>query len=127
MPASRAREADWRATLKALKEESVETILINPNIATVQTSEGIADKVYFLPVTPFFVEQVIEKERPDGIFLSFGGQTALNCGVALFRNKVLEKYNVRVLGTPVQSIIDTEDREIFNQKLSEIGVKYIQK
>jgi len=118
MPASRAREADWRATLKALKEESVETILINPNIATVQTSEGIADKVYFLPVTPFFVEQVIEKERPDGIFLSFGGQTALNCGVALFRNKVLEKYNVRVLGTPVQSIIDTEDREIFNQKLS---------
>ncbi|MBZ4657880.1 MAG: carbamoyl-phosphate synthase large subunit, partial [Methermicoccus sp.] len=111
--------------LKALKEESVETILINPNIATVQTSEGIADKVYFLPVTPFFVERVIEKERPDGIFLSFGGQTALNCGVALFRNKVLEKYNVRVLGTPVQSIIDTEDREIFNQKLSEIGVKYI--
>jgi len=122
-----AGEFDYSGSqaLKALKEESVETILINPNIATVQTSEGIADKVYFLPVTPFFVERVIEKERPDGIFLSFGGQTALNCGVALFRNKVLEKYNVRVLGTPVQSIIDTEDREIFNQKLSEIGVKYI--
>ncbi|HOV35620.1 MAG TPA: carbamoyl-phosphate synthase (glutamine-hydrolyzing) large subunit [Dysgonamonadaceae bacterium] len=122
-----AGEFDYSGSqaLKALKEESVETILINPNIATVQTSEGIADKVYFLPVTPFFVERVIEKEHPDGIFLSFGGQTALNCGVALFRNKVLEKYNVRVLGTPVQSIIDTEDREIFNQKLSEIGVKYI--
>ena len=122
-----AGEFDYSGSqaLKALREEGVFTVLINPNIATVQTSEGIADKVYFLPVTPDFVEKVIEKERPDGIFLSFGGQTALNCGVALFKNKVLEKYNVRVLGTPVQAIIDTEDREIFNQKLSEIGVKYI--
>jgi len=123
-----AGEFDYSGSqaLKALKEEGIETVLINPNIATVQTSEGIADKVYFLPVTPDFVERVIEKERPDGVFLSFGGQTALNCGVALFRDKIFEKYNVRVLGTPVQSIIDTEDREIFNQKLSEISVKYIQ-
>lgn len=122
-----AGEFDYSGSqaLKALKEEGIETVLINPNIATVQTSEGIADKVYFLPVTPDFVEKVIEKERPDSIFLSFGGQTALNCGVALYKSKVLEKYNVRVLGTPVQSIIDTEDREIFNQKLSEINVKYI--
>ncbi len=122
-----AGEFDYSGSqaLKALKEEGIETVLINPNIATVQTSEGIADKVYFLPVTPDFVERVIEKERPDSIFLSFGGQTALNCGVALYKNKVLEKYNVRVLGTPVQSIIDTEDREIFNQKLAEINVKYI--
>ncbi len=122
-----AGEFDYSGSqaLKALKEEGIETILINPNIATVQTSEGIADKVYFLPVTPDFVERVIEKERPDGVFLSFGGQTALNCGVALYRDKIFEKYNVRVLGTPVQSIIDTEDREIFNKKLSEIDVKYI--
>ena len=122
-----AGEFDYSGSqaLKALKEEGIETVLINPNIATVQTSEGIADKVYFLPVTPDFVERVIEKERPDGVFLSFGGQTALNCGVALYKDKVFEKYGVRVLGTPVQSIIDTEDREIFNQKLSEIGVKYI--
>lgn len=122
-----AGEFDYSGSqaLKALKEEGVHTVLINPNIATVQTSEGIADKVYFLPVTPDFVERVIEKERPDGVFLSFGGQTALNCGVALFRSKVFEKYNVKVLGTPVQSIIDTEDREIFNQKLSEIDVNYI--
>ncbi|MBP1637685.1 MAG: carbamoyl-phosphate synthase large subunit, partial [Bacteroidetes bacterium] len=122
-----AGEFDYSGSqaLKALREEGVETILINPNIATVQTSDGIADKVYFLPVTPDFVEQVIEKERPDGIFLSFGGQTALNCGVTLYQTKILEKYNVKVLGTPVQSIIDTEDREIFNQKLSEIDVKYI--
>ncbi len=122
-----AGEFDYSGSqaLKALKEEGIETVLINPNIATVQTSEGIADKVYFLPVTPDFVERVIEKERPDGIFLSFGGQTALNCGVALFKDKIFEKYNLRVLGTPVQSIIDTEDREIFNQKLSEIDVKYI--
>ena len=122
-----AGEFDYSGSqaLKALKEEGIETILINPNIATVQTSEGIADKVYFLPVTPDFVERVIEKERPDGVFLSFGGQTALNCGVALYKNKVFEKYNIKVLGTPVQSIIDTEDREIFNQKLSEIDVKYI--
>ena len=122
-----AGEFDYSGSqaLKALKEEGIETVLINPNIATVQTSEGIADKVYFLPVTPDFVERVIEKERPDGVFLSFGGQTALNCGVALYKDKVFEKYGVRVLGTPVQSIIDTEDREIFNRKLSEIDVKYI--
>ncbi|MFM2293077.1 MAG: hypothetical protein RIS29_2890 [Bacteroidota bacterium] len=122
-----AGEFDYSGSqaLKALKEEGIETILINPNIATVQTSEGIADRVYFLPVTPDFVERVIEKERPDGVFLSFGGQTALNCGVALYKDKIFEKYGVRVLGTPVQSIIDTEDREIFNSKLSEIDVKYI--
>ncbi len=122
-----AGEFDYSGSqaLKALKEEGIETVLINPNIATVQTSEGIADKVYFLPVTPDFVERVIEKERPDGVFLSFGGQTALNCGVALYRDKIFEKYGVRVLGTPVQSIIDTEDREIFNSKLAQIDVKYI--
>jgi carbamoyl-phosphate synthase large subunit len=122
-----AGEFDYSGSqaLKALKEEGIETVLINPNIATVQTSEGIADRVYFLPVTPEFVERVIEKERPDGIFLSFGGQTALNCGVALYKNKTLEKYGVQVLGTPVQAIIDTEDRDIFNRKLAEIGVKYI--
>lgn len=122
-----AGEFDYSGSqaLKALKEENIFTVLINPNIATVQTSEGIADKVYFLPVTPEFVEKVIKKERPDGIFLSFGGQTALNCGVKLFQSKIFEKYNVQVLGTPIQAIIDTEDREIFNQKLSEIDVKYI--
>lgn len=122
-----AGEFDYSGSqaLKALREEGISTVLINPNIATVQTSEGIADKVYFLPVTPEFVERVIEKERPDGIFLSFGGQTALNCGVALYRTGILEKYGVEVLGTPVQAIIDTEDREIFNQKLSEINVNYI--
>lgn len=122
-----AGEFDYSGSqaLKALKEENIFTVLINPNIATVQTSEGIADKVYFLPVTPEFVEKVIKKERPDGVFLSFGGQTALNCGVKLFQSKVFEKYNVQVLGTPIQAIIDTEDREIFNQKLSEIEVKYI--
>lgn len=122
-----AGEFDYSGSqaLKALKEENVQTILINPNIATVQTSEGIADKVYFLPVTPEYVEKVIQKERPDGVFLSFGGQTALNCGVSLFKSKIFEKYNVKVLGTPIQSIIDTEDREIFNTKLSEIDVKYI--
>lgn len=122
-----AGEFDYSGSqaLKALREEGIQTILINPNIATVQTSEGVADRVYFLPVTPDFVEKVIEKERPDAIFLSFGGQTALNCGVALYRSGVFEKYGIRVLGTPVQSIIDTEDREIFNQKLAEINVKYI--
>jgi carbamoyl-phosphate synthase large subunit len=108
-----------------MKEEGVKTILINPNIATVQTSEGVADQVYFLPVTPFFVEKVIEKERPDGILLAFGGQTALNCGVALYQQGILEKYNVQVLGTPVQAIIDTEDRELFVEKLNEIDVKTI--
>lgn len=122
-----AGEFDYSGSqaLKALKEEGIETVLINPNIATVQTSEGIADKIYFLPVTPYFVEKVIQKEQPDGLFLSFGGQTALNCGVNLFENKVLEKYNLKVLGTPVQSIIDTEDREIFVHKLDQIDVKTI--
>lgn len=119
-----AGEFDYSGSqaLKALKEEKIETILINPNIATIQTSTDIADRIYFLPVTPFFVEQVIIKEKPDGILLAFGGQTALNCGVALFRQGILEKYNVKVLGTPVQSIIDTEDREIFSGKLAEIDV-----
>ena len=111
--------------LKALKEEGVETVLVNPNIATVQTSEGIADNIYFLPVTPYFVERVIAKERPDGILLSFGGQTALNCGVELYKNGILERYGIKVLGTPVQAIIDTEDREKFIQRLDEIGVKTI--
>ena len=122
-----AGEFDYSGSqaLKALREEGVKTVLINPNIATVQTSEGVADKVYFLPVTPEFVERVIQKERPDGIFLSFGGQTALNCGVALYKGGILEKYNIEVLGTPVQAIIDTEDREIFNSKLAEINVNYI--
>ncbi len=122
-----AGEFDYSGSqaLKALKEEGVYTILINPNIATIQTSEGIADKVYFLPVTPEYVEQVIVKERPQGILLAFGGQTALNCGVQLYRSGVLEKYNVQVLGTPVQAIIDTEDREKFVEKLDEIGVKTI--
>ena len=122
-----AGEFDYSGSqaLKALREEGVETVLINPNIATVQTSEGVADQIYFLPVQPYFVEEVIKKERPDGILLSFGGQTALNCGVELYRNGILDKYNVRVLGTPVQAIIDTEDRELFVEKLDEIGVKTI--
>ena len=111
--------------LKALKEEGIHSVLINPNIATVQTSKDVADTVYFQPVTPEFVERVIEKERPDGILLSFGGQTALNCGVALYENGVLEKYGVKVLGTPVQAIIDTEDRDLFVKRLDEIGVKTI--
>ena len=120
-----AGEFDYSGSqaLKALREEGIYSVLINPNIATVQTSEGVADKIYYLPVTPEFVEQVIEKERPDGILLSFGGQTALNCGVALYKSGVLEKYNVQVLGTPVQAIINTEDREIFAGKLAEINVK----
>jgi carbamoyl-phosphate synthase large subunit len=119
-----AGEFDYSGSqaLKALKEEGVETILINPNIATIQTSENIADKIYFLPVTPYFVEEVIKKEKPQGILLAFGGQTALNCGVALFQSGVLEKYNIEVVGTPVQSIIDTEDRDIFRQMLGEINV-----
>lgn len=119
-----AGEFDYSGSqaLKALKEEEIFTILINPNIATIQTSESIADRVYFLPVTPYFVERVIEKERPDGVMLSFGGQTALNCGVSLFRNGVFNKYGVRVLGTPVETIIDTEDRDLFCRKLGEIGV-----
>jgi len=122
-----AGEFDYSGSqaLKALKEEGIHSVLINPNIATVQTSEGVADRVYFLPVTPYFVEKVIEKEQPDGILLSFGGQTALNCGVALYQSGVLEKYNVQVLGTPVQAIIDTEDRELFVEKLDEINVNTI--
>ena len=122
-----AGEFDYSGSqaLKALKEEGVETVLINPNIATVQTSDGVADQVYFLPVQPYFVEKVIEKERPDGIVLAFGGQTALNCGVELYQSGVLEKYNVKVLGTPVQAIMDTEDRELFVKKLDEINVKTI--
>ena len=123
-----AGEFDYSGSqaLKALKEEGIETILINPNIATVQTSEGVADQIYFLPVTSYFVEKVIAKERPDGIMLAFGGQTALNCGVALYKEGVLAKYEVEVLGTPVQAIIDTEDRELFVERLNEINVKTIQ-
>lgn len=122
-----AGEFDYSGSqaLKALREEGVETVLINPNIATVQTSEGVADQIYFLPVQPYFVERVIEKERPDGILLSFGGQTALNCGVELYKSGVLEKYGVRVLGTPVHAIMDTEDRELFVERLNEIDVKTI--
>ncbi|WP_314787260.1 carbamoyl-phosphate synthase (glutamine-hydrolyzing) large subunit [Segatella buccae] len=122
-----AGEFDYSGSqaLKALREEGIKTVLINPNIATVQTSEGVADQIYFLPVQPYFVERVIQKERPDGILLSFGGQTALNCGVELYRSRVLEKYGVKVLGTPVQAIMDTEDRELFVEKLDEIDVKTI--
>ena len=122
-----AGEFDYSGSqaLKAMKEEGITTVLINPNIATVQTSEGFADKIYFLPVTPYFVEKVIAKEHPDGILLAFGGQTALNCGVELYRSGVLEKYDVEVLGTPVQAIMDTEDRELFVHKLDEIGIKTI--
>jgi carbamoyl-phosphate synthase large subunit len=120
-----AGEFDYSGTqaLKALREEGIRTVLINPNIATVQTSEGMADKIYFLPVTPFFVEKVIEKEKPDGILLSFGGQTALNCGIALHKSGIIQKYDVTVLGTQVQAILDTEDRELFTRKLDEISVK----
>lgn len=117
-----AGEFDYSGSqaLKAMKEEGIHTVLINPNIATVQTSEGIADTIYFLPVTPYFVEKVIEKERPDGILLAFGGQTALNCGVELQQSGVLDKYGVKVLGTPVQAIMDTEDRELFVKKLDQL-------
>ena len=122
-----AGEFDYSGSqaLKAMKEEGITTVLINPNIATVQTSEGFADKIYFLPVTPYFVEKVIAKEQPDGILLAFGGQTALNCGVELYRSGILEKYGVEVLGTPVQAIMDTEDRELFVRKLDEIDVRTI--
>ncbi len=122
-----AGEFDYSGSqaLKAMKEEGITTVLINPNIATVQTSEGFADKIYFLPVTPYFVEKVLAKERPDGILLAFGGQTALNCGVELYRSGILEKFDVEVLGTPVQAIMDTEDRELFVHKLDEIGIKTI--
>ena len=127
MKIGEAGEFDYSGSqaLKALREEGIRTVLINPNIATVQTSEGVADEIYFLPVQPYFVEKVIAKERPDGILLAFGGQTALNCGVELYKTGVLEKYNVKVLGTPVQAIMDTEDRELFVKKLDEIGVKTI--
>ncbi|MDE7495958.1 MAG: ATP-grasp domain-containing protein, partial [Muribaculaceae bacterium] len=122
-----AGEFDYSGSqaLKAMKEENIHTVLINPNIATVQTSDEFADKIYFLPVTPYFVKKVIEKERPDGIFLAFGGQTALNCGVQLYQSGVLEEYGVEVLGTPVQTIMDTEDRELFVKRLDEIDVKTI--
>ncbi|MDX1315738.1 MAG: ATP-grasp domain-containing protein, partial [Eudoraea sp.] len=120
-----AGEFDYSGSqaLKALKEEGVRTVLINPNIATVQTSEEVADEIYFLPVTPYFVEKVIQKEKPQGILLAFGGQTALNCGVELYKSGILEKYDLEVLGTPVQAIMDTEDRELFAGKLKEINVK----
>ena len=120
-----AGEFDYSGSqcLKALREESIETVLVNPNIATIQTSEGMADKIYFLPVTPYFVEKVIEKEKPDGIMLSFGGQTALNCGVALANSNVFEKHNVKVLGTQIDAIKNTEDRELFVKKLTEINLK----
>jgi carbamoyl-phosphate synthase large subunit len=123
-----AGEFDYSGSqaLKALREEGIRTVLINPNIATVQTSEGIADIIYFLPVTPYFVEKVIEKEKPDGILLAFGGQTALNCGIALYKSGALERHHVRVLGTPVQAIMDTEDRDLFIKKLNEIDVRTIQ-
>src|SRR5690348_16774793 len=121
-----AGEFDYSGSqaMKALKEEGVSTILVNPNIATVQTSAALADRVYFLPVTPYFVAQVIERERPDAIALGFGGQTALNCGLSLFRSGVLKNFNVEVLGTPIETIEATEDRALFCKKLSEIGVAY---
>ena len=120
-----AGEFDYSGSqaIKALKQECIKTILVNPNIATIQTSENLADVVYFLPVTPEFVEKIIEKEKPDSILLGFGGQTALNCGVALFKKKVFEKYNIKVLGTPVQAIKNTEDRELFIHELEKINVK----
>ncbi|MBR5454370.1 MAG: carbamoyl phosphate synthase large subunit, partial [Rikenellaceae bacterium] len=120
-----AGEFDYSGSqaLKALREEGISTVLINPNIATIQTSEGIADSVYFLPVTPHFVEEIIKKEQPDGILLAFGGQTALNCGTELYQSGVLEKYGVEVLGTSVEAIMATEDRDLFVKKLDEINVK----
>lgn len=122
-----AGEFDYSGSqaLKVLREEGISSVLINPNIATYQTSEGVADKVYFLPITPFFVEKIIAKEQPDGILLSFGGQTALNCGVELYQRGVLEKYGVKVLGTPVSVIMDTEDRELFVNRLDEININTI--
>ncbi|KUL05551.1 MAG: Carbamoyl-phosphate synthase large subunit, partial [Proteiniphilum sp. 51_7] len=120
-----AGEFDYSGSqaLKAMREEGIETVLINPNIATIQTSEGVANKVYFLPITPYFVEKVIEKEQPDGILLAFGGQTALNCGTELYLSGVLERHGVRVLGTTVEAIMITEDRDLFVKKLNEIAVK----
>src|SRR5438270_1699870 len=119
-----AGEFDYSGSqaIKALKEEKIKTVLINPNIATIQTSKFLADEVYFLPVTPFFVEQIIEKEKPDGILLSFGGQTALNCGIELFSSGVLERYNVRILGTPISAIMLTEDRQAFAQHLQQLDI-----
>src|SRR3989344_3671395 len=118
-----AGEFDYSGSqaIKALKEEGIKSIVVNPNIATVQTSEFLADEVYFLPVTPYFVEKIIEKEKPDGIFLSFGGQTSLNCGIELYKKNVFKKHNVRILGTPVESIILTEDREKFARHLKKIN------
>ena len=123
-----AGEFDYSGSqaLKALKEEGISTVLINPNIATVQTSEGIADKIYFLPVTSYFVEKIIEKEKPDGVMLSFGGQTALNCGIEAYRKGIFKKHNVKILGTPIEAVINTEDRKEFIKKLNEINVKTIQ-
>src|SRR3989338_286651 len=120
-----AGEFDYSGSqcIKALKEEGIKTILINPNIATIQTSENMADKVYFLPITTEFVERVIAKEKPDGILLSFGGQTALNCGIELYTRGILKKYNVEILGSPIRSIITTEDRDLFVKPLTEINVK----
>ena len=120
-----AGEFDYSGSqaLKALREEGISSVLINPNIATIQTSEGVADQVYFLPITPYFVEEVIKKERPDGILLAFGGQTALNCGTELYQSGVLDKYGVKVLGTSVEAIMITEDRDLFVKKLKEIDVK----
>ena len=120
-----AGEFDYSGSqaLKALREEGISSVLVNPNIATIQTSEGIADQVYFLPVTPYFVEEIIKKEHPDGILLAFGGQTALNCGAELYTNGVLDKYGVRVLGTSVEAIMYTEDRDLFVKKLDEIEMK----
>ena len=120
-----AGEFDYSGSqaLKALREEGISTVLLNPNIATIQTSEGVADKVYFLPITPYFVEEVIKKEQPDGILLAFGGQTALNCGTELYTNGTLAKYGVQVLGTSVEAIMYTEDRDLFVKKLTEIDIK----
>lgn len=120
-----AGEFDYSGSqaLKAMKEEGIKTVLINPNIATIQTSEGIADQVYFLPITPYFVEEIFKKEQPDGILLAFGGQTALNCGTELYNKGILKKYNVQVLGTSVEAIMNTEDRDLFVKKLNEIDVK----
>src|SRR5258708_2968484 len=120
-----AGEFDYSGTqaIKALKKEGKRVVLINPNVATIQNSEGLADEIYFLPVNPYFVEKVIQKEQPDGILLSFGGQTALNCGIALHKQGILEKYHVEILGTPIQAIIDTEDRELFSERLGSIHLK----
>lgn len=120
-----AGEFDYSGSqaLKALREEGIRSVLVNPNIATIQTSEGIADQVYFLPVTPYFVTEIIKKERPDGILLAFGGQTALNCGTELYQKGILKEYGVEVLGTSVEAIMYTEDRDLFVKKLDEIEMK----